>query len=172
MFIPAEVVGVRIEMPSNQPIVLLREIEGTRFLPIWVGAVEATSIAFAQQGLEATRPLTHDLIRDLLDRLETTLTAVHITSIVDGVFYAELHLRNETGVLPALSARPSDAIAIALRTKTNILIDNDLLDEIGIDIPEQVAQSASEGGTAGAGDQELEAFREFLDGINPEDFAG
>ena len=172
MFIPAEVVGVRIEMPSNQPIVLLREIEGTRFLPIWVGAVEATSIAFAQQGLEATRPLTHDLIRDLLDRLEATLTAVHITSIVDGVFYAELHLRNETGVLPALSARPSDAIAIALRTKTNILIDNDLLDEIGIDIPEQVAQSAAEGGATGAGDQELEAFREFLDGINPEDFAG
>ena len=74
--------------------------------------------------------------------------------------------------MPPLSARPSDAIAIALRTKTNILIDNDLLDEIGIDIPEQVAQSASEGGTTGAGDQELEAFREFLDGINPEDFAG
>jgi bifunctional DNase/RNase len=71
-----------------------------------------------------------------------------------------------------LSARPSDAIAIALRTKTNILIDNDLLDEIGIDIPEQVAQSASEGGAAGAGEQDLEAFREFLDGINPEDFAG
>jgi hypothetical protein len=74
--------------------------------------------------------------------------------------------------LPPLSARPSDAIAIALRTKTNILIDNDLLDEIGIDIPEQVAQSAAEGGRIGAGDQELEAFREFLDGINPEDFAG
>jgi hypothetical protein len=71
-----------------------------------------------------------------------------------------------------LSARPSDAIAIALRTKTNILIDNDLLDEIGIDIPEQVAQSASEVGAAGAGEQDLEAFREFLDGINPEDFAG
>lgn len=167
MLIPAEVVGVRIEMPSNQPIVLLREIEGTRFLPIWVGAVEATSIAFAQQGLEATRPLTHDLIRDLLDRVDVTLTAVHITSIVDGVFYAELHLRDSEKALAPLSARPSDAIAIALRTKTNILIDNDLLDEIGIDIPEQVAKGAS-----AAGDQELEAFREFLDQINPEDFAG
>jgi bifunctional DNase/RNase len=167
MLIPAEVVGVRIEMPSNQPIVLLREIEGTRFLPIWVGAVEATSIAFAQQGLEATRPLTHDLIRDLLDRVDVTLTAVHITSIIDGVFYAELHLRDSEKALPPLSARPSDAIAIALRTKTNIMIDNDLLDEIGIDIPEQVAEGASK-----AGDQELEAFREFLDQINPEDFIG
>ena len=117
MFIPVEVVGVRIEMPSNQPIVLLKEIEGSRFLPIWVGAVEATSIAFAQQGLAAPRPLTHDLIRDVLERVDISLTSVHITAIVDGVFYAELNLRNDQGALPALSARPSDAIAIALRTK-------------------------------------------------------
>jgi bifunctional DNase/RNase len=167
MFVPVEVVGVRIEMPSNQPIVLLKEIEGTRFLPIWVGAVEATAIAFAQQELQAQRPLTHDLIRDLLDRTNVTLTAVQITSIEDGIFYAELHLRTYEGPLEPLSARPSDAIAIALRTKTNILVDHDLLDEVGIDIPEQVATDASR-----SGDQELEAFREFLDGINPEDFAG
>jgi len=167
MLIPVEVVGVRIEMPSNQPIVLRKEIEGTRFLPIWVGAVEATAIAFAQQGLEASRPLTHDLIRDLLDRVDVTLTSVHIISINEGIFFAELNLRNKDGALEALSARPSDAIAIALRTKSNIMVSNDLLDEIGIDIPEQVASSAS-----GAGDQELEAFREFLEGINPEDFAG
>jgi bifunctional DNase/RNase len=167
MFIPVEVVGVRIEMPSNQPIVLLKEIEGSRFLPIWVGAVEATSIAFAQQGLEAPRPLTHDLIRDVLDRVDISLASVHITAIVDGVFFAELNLRNDQGAFPALSARPSDAIAIALRTKSNILVDNDLLDQVGIDIPEQVASEVS-----AAGDQELEAFREFLDQINPEDFAG
>jgi bifunctional DNase/RNase len=167
MLIPVEVVGVRIEMPSNQPIVLLKEIEGTRFLPIWVGAVEATSIAFAQQGLEAQRPLTHDLIRDLLDRVDITLTSVHITSIKDGVFYAEMLLRNNHEALEPLSARPSDAIAIALRTKTNIMVDGDLLDSVGINIPEQSLTDIS-----GAGDQELEAFREFLDQINPEDFAG
>lgn len=167
MMIPVEVVGVRIEMPSNQPIVLLKEIEGTRFLPIWVGAVEATAIAFAQQGLEASRPLTHDLIRDLLDHTDITLTSVHITALRDGVFYADLHLRNADGALEPLSARPSDAIAIALRTKSNILVTGDLLDEVGIDIPEQVASDAT-----AAGDKELEAFREFLDGINPEDFAG
>jgi len=167
MMIPVEVVGVRIEMPSNQPIVLLKEIEGTRFLPIWVGAVEATAIAFAQQGLEASRPLTHDLIRDLLDHTDITLTSVHITALRDGVFFANLHLRNADGALEPLSARPSDAIAIALRTKSNILVTGDLLDEVGIDIPEQVASDAT-----AAGDKELEAFREFLDGINPEDFAG
>ena len=167
MMIPVEVVGVRIEMPSNQPIVLLKEIEGTRFLPIWVGAVEATAIAFAQQGLEASRPLTHDLIRDLLDKTDITLTSVHITALRDGVFFADLHLRSADGALEPLSARPSDAIAIALRTKSNILVTGDLLDEVGIDIPEQVASDAT-----AAGDKELEAFREFLDGINPEDFAG
>jgi bifunctional DNase/RNase len=167
MMIPVEVVGVRIEMPSNQPIVLLKEIEGTRFLPIWVGAVEATAIAFAQQGLEASRPLTHDLIRDLLDHTDITLTSVHITALRDGIFFADLHLRNADGALEPLSARPSDAIAIALRTKSNILVTGDLLDEVGIDIPEQVASDAT-----AAGDKELEAFREFLDGINPEDFAG
>ena len=167
MFVQVEVVGVRIEMPSNQPIVLLKEIDGTRFLPIWVGAVEATAIAFAQQGLQAQRPLTHDLIENLLARVEATLTSVHITEIKEGVFYADLNLRNSEGALEPLSARPSDAIAIALRTKSTIMVDSDLLDEIGIDIPEQIANVVS-----AAGDQELEAFREFLDGINPEDFAG
>ena len=103
MMIPVEVIGVRIEMPSNQPIVLLKEIEGTRFLPIWVGAVEATAIAFAQQGLEASRPLTHDLIRDLLDHTDITLTSVHITALRDGVFFADLHLRNADGALEPLS---------------------------------------------------------------------
>jgi len=167
MLVQVEVVGVRIEMPSNQPIVLLKELGGSRFLPIWVGAVEATAIAFAQQGLEAQRPLTHDLIHDLLDRLDTTLTSVHITEIKDGVFYAELLMRNAAGAIEALSVRPSDAIAVALRTKSNIMVNSQMLDEIGIDIPEQSSDEVS-----ASGDQELEAFREFLDGINPEDFVG
>lgn len=167
MFLRVEVAGVRIEMPSNQPIVLLKEIDGSRFLPIWVGAVEATAIAFAQQGLTAQRPLTHDLINELLDRVDVTVTAVHITELRDGIFFAELLLRTIEGAIEPLSCRPSDAIAIALRSKSNILVSEDLLDQAGIDIPEQVAADA-----AAAGDQELEAFREFLDGINPEDFAG
>ena len=167
MMVQVEVVGVRIEMPSNQPIVLLKEIEGTRFLPIWVGAVEATAIAFAQQGLEAQRPLTHDLISNILEHVDITLTSVHITEIKDGIFYANLLLRNGQGALEPLSVRPSDAIAVALRSKSNILVDGNLLDQVGIDIPDQIASAVSE-----AGDQELEAFREFLDGINPEDFAG
>lgn len=162
MFTLVEVVGVRIEMPSNQPIVLLREMEGRTFLPIWVGSAEATAIAFAQQELKAQRPLTHDLIVELLEATSTALTAIHITEIRNGIFYAELLMRNESGPLAPLSVRPSDAIAIALRTKTNILVNQDLLDSAGIDIPEPSADES---------ETEVEAFRDFLDQINPEDFA-
>ena len=92
-----QVVGVRIEMPSNQPIVLLKEIDGVRFLPIWVGAVEATAIAFAQQGVTPPRPLTHDLMQDIVESLDATLTAVQVTAIEDGVFMASLLLRDPEG---------------------------------------------------------------------------
>jgi bifunctional DNase/RNase len=175
MLVNMEVVGVRIEMPSNQPIVLLKEIDGSRFLPIWVGAVEATAIAFAQQGLAAQRPLTHDLLANILEVADLTMTAVHITELKDGVFFAEIQIRDSQSALLKVSARPSDAIAIALRTKSNILAESDLLDQVGIDIPERLIEGDGEVGSeeSGAGsDSELERFREFLDQINPEDFAG
>ena len=167
-----EVVGVRIEMPSNQPIVLLKEMDGTRFLPIWVGAVEATAIAFAQQGLSSQRPLTHDLIANIFESTDLTMTSVHITEIKDGIFYAELSLRSSDGATLKISSRPSDAIAIALRTSSNILADSDLLDEVGIDIPEHLIGTQDGANESGGSDVELERFREFLDQINPEDFAG
>jgi bifunctional DNase/RNase len=156
-----EVIGVRVEMPSNQPIVLLKEIDGSRFLPIWVGAVEATAIAFAQQGVEPPRPLTHDLMNNLLETLDATLTAVHLTEIKDGIFYATMHLRNTNSEALTLSARPSDAIALAVRSHSNILATQELLDEIGIEIPQGEGENL-----------EVEKFREFLDQINPEDFLG
>jgi bifunctional DNase/RNase len=102
------------------------------------------------------------------------MTAVQVVQLKDGIFYAELQVRSESGTVLKISARPSDAIAIALRTKSNILADSDLLDEVGIDIPDRLLGDG-EGGLASAGegsDVELERFREFLDQINPEDFAG
>jgi bifunctional DNase/RNase len=156
-----EVIGVRVEMPSNQPIVLLKEIDGSRFLPIWVGAVEATAIAFAQQGVEPPRPLTHDLMNNLLELLDATVTAVHMTEIKDGIFYATMLLRDSSGGQLSISARPSDAIALAVRSHSNILATQELLDEIGIEIPQGEGEN-----------QEVEKFREFLDQINPEDFVG
>lgn len=154
-FQAVDVVGVRVEMPSNQPIVLLKEIGGTRYLPIWIGAVEATAIAFAQQNVLPPRPLTHDLLKDLLESLNVNLDSVHLTEIRDGIFYSTLNLQGGIQV----SARPSDAIAIALRTGSPILASEALLDDAGIEIPEQT-------------EDEVERFKEFLDQINPEDFAG
>jgi uncharacterized protein len=150
-----DVVGVRVEMPSNQPIVLLREVDGERYLPIWIGAVEATAIAFAQQGVVPQRPLTHDLLRDVLAALARPLQEVRITELRDGVFYALLVFDDGTEV----SARPSDAIALALRSGTPIYGEGAVLDEAGITIPEDDED-----------EDEVEKFREFLDQISPEDF--
>ncbi len=153
-FHAVDVVGVRVEMPSNQPIVLLKEMGGDRYLPIWVGAVEATAIAFAQQGVEPPRPLTHDLMKEMLDALGRKVDSVHLTELRDGVFYSLINI--DQGV--TISSRPSDAIALALRTGSPILASEELLAEAGIEIPDQ-------------SDEEVEKFREFLDQINPEDFA-
>ena len=118
-----EVVGVRVEMPSNSPIVLLKEQQGDRYLPIWIGAVEATAIAFAQQGMVSLRPLTHDLFKDVLEVLNVQLRTVNITSLRDGIFYADLVFSNGAEV----SARPSDSIALALRTGAAIFAADEIL---------------------------------------------
>ena len=154
-FHAVDVVGVRVEMPSNQPIVLLKEIAGSKYLPIWVGAVEATSIAFAQQGVQPPRPLTHDLIKEMLGVLSAEIASVHLTELKDGVFYSAINFIGGA----TLSARPSDAIAIALRTGAPILASEELLEAAGIEIPDQ-------------SEDEVEKFKEFLDQISPEDFAG
>lgn len=157
-----EVIGVRMEMPSNNPIVLLREVEGQRYLPIWVGAVEATAIAFAQQGVVPPRPLTHDLFASVLEAVGSPLTEVRITGLREGTFYASLHFVGGVEV----SARPSDAIALALRTGVPIWGADELLDEAGVDIPDADLPGDS---NLPAEDQ-VERFREFLDQISPEDF--
>lgn len=148
------VVGVRVELPANQPIVLLKETEGERYLPIWVGAVEAAAIAFEQQGVHPTRPMTHDLLRDVIGALGGALTAVNITELKDGLYLADMVFADSVTV----SARPSDAIAVALRVGSPIYVADSVLDEVGIMIPDE-------------DEDQVEKFREFLDQISPEDFA-
>jgi len=153
------VVGVRVELPTNQPIVLLKEATGERYLPIWIGAVEATAIALAQQGVVPARPLTHDLLKDVLDGLGAELTAVTITDLRDGIYFADLQFRNGVTV----SARPSDAIALAIRAGTTIFAEESVLAEAGVAIPDEADGDAEV-------DVEMERFREFLDQVSPEDF--
>ncbi|HWB38244.1 MAG TPA: bifunctional nuclease family protein [Rugosimonospora sp.] len=150
------VVGVRVELPSNQPIVLLKEVGGDRYLPIWIGAVEATAIAYEQQGVKSARPLTHDLMRDILTALRQPLKAVEIMEMKENIYYADLVI-GENGV--RVSARPSDSIALALRSGASIWCTDEVLTEAGIIIPDEQ-------------EDEVEKFREFLEGVTPEDFAG
>ena len=148
-----DVVGVRVEMPSNQPIVLLREVTGERYLPIWIGAVEATAIAFAQQGVTPPRPLTHDLMRDVLEATGQRLEEVRIVDMQDGIFFAQLVFDGGAEV----GARPSDSIALALRTGTRIVCAEAVLEEAGLAVPAEQ-------------EDEVERFREFLDHVSPDDF--
>jgi len=144
-------------MPSNNPIVLLRDRESGRYLPIWVGAVEATAIAYAQQGIVPPRPLTHDLLRDILEALGVTLAEVRITSLQEGVFYALLVFSNGVEV----SARPSDAIALALRVDAPIRGAEEVMEAAGIELPDDDEPPDED---------QVEKFREFLDQVSPEDF--
>ena len=148
-----EVVGVRVEMPSNAPIVLVRPITGGALLPIWIGPNEAAAIAMAQQGVAAPRPLTHDLFIATLLQLGTPLLSVRITRLEEGVFFAELVFAEQ-----AVDARPSDAIALALRAGVPILLSDEVLAEAGV-VPDPDDEV-----------DEVEQFREFLDTVTPQDF--
>jgi bifunctional DNase/RNase len=152
-------IGVRVEVPTNQPIVLLREEGGTRFLPIFIGSPEATAIVYALQGMETPRPMTHDLFKTVLDDMEVRLERVDITELHDGTFYAEIELQQD-GETKRISSRPSDAIALAVRYgEIPIYADEAVLDEAGV-----LFEADEE-------EQEVEQFREFLDSVTPEDFA-
>ena len=147
------VVGVRVELPANQPILLLRETSGDRYLPIWIGSVEATAIALEQQGVKPARPLTHDLLKDVIEALGRRVENVRIVEVRDNVYYAELVF--DGGL--AVSSRTSDAIALALRVGCPILGAEPVLEAGGIPVPEE-------------DEDEVEKFRVFLDQVSAEDF--
>jgi bifunctional DNase/RNase len=154
--IEMELTGVRVELPSNQPIVLLREREGERYLPIWIGAAEAAAIALSLQGVVTPRPMTHDLLKNILDDLSVEVQRIVVTELRDSTFFATIQLQRK-GENFEISSRPSDAIALAVRTSTPIFANEDVLSEASILIP-------------GDEEDEVEKFREFLDNVSPEDF--
>jgi len=154
-----ELAGVRVELPSNQPIVLLKELKGERYLPIWIGAAEAAAIALALQGVVTPRPMTHDLMKNILEEMAVEVSRIVITELREGTFYAQIDMRRN-GSAFEISSRPSDAIALAVRLEAPIFASEDVLSEAAILIP------------AGDEEEEVEKFREFLENVNPEDFEG
>jgi len=160
-----ELLGVRVELPANTPVVMLREQDAVvaRVLPILIGGPEASAIHSAMEGIVPTRPLTHDLLVNVVQALGASLEHIVITEVREHTFFAELHLRLANGEALVVSSRPSDAIALAVRTASPIFAAEALLDEVAIAAPDE----------ADEGDEEaiLDEFRDFLDDVNPEDFA-
>ena len=162
-----DLVGVRVELPSNTPIALLRERSGARrVLPIFIGGPEATAIAFALEEVVTPRPMTHDLMRDVLDDLGVSIESVVVTELRDRTFYAEIELHAADGV-HRISSRPSDAIALAIRVGTPIFASEEVLDEAGFEAEEEAEAEEAEGGEEA---EVVEQFREFIDSVNPDDF--
>ena len=154
--------GVRVELPANTPMMLLKETDGDgRLLPILIGNSEAASIHSAMQGLQPPRPLTHDLLSTVIEVLDHRIDRVIITELRDHVFMAELSLVDSDGVTTSLSCRPSDACALAIRTDAPIYATDEVLETAGQPEP------------SSADDQEeelIDEFQDFLETVNPDDF--
>ncbi len=166
--------AVRVDLQSNTPVLLLQESEGLgRTLPIFIGAPEATAIAFALQGMDTPRPMTHDLIRDLLEALDADVARVVVTELRSSTYYAEIVLLRDGDEVP-VSSRPSDAVAVAVRTGAPLFVADDLMDAEGImlAVEEEDEESEEEPAVAEGNPEEIVGeFRSFLDSIRPEDFS-
>jgi uncharacterized protein len=156
-----ELLGVRLELPANSPVVLLREQLGDRrVLPIYIGPEEAKAIALALEGVVTPRPMTHDLLRDTIGALGATVPRVLVTELRDRTFYAEIEL-HLNGKVHRVSSRPSDAIALAVRVDADIFASDEVLDDAAM-VPGGEPEEQD--------DSIVDEFREFIEQVNPEDF--
>lgn len=171
--IRVDVAGLVLDS-QEQPVVLLRPLEGAgprRILPIWIGLQEATAIMLALDGATTERPMSYDLMVRLLERLGASVRQVAVTRLEQGTFYAEITLDSPAGV-QVIDARPSDSIALAVRTGAPILVAQAVLDEAGLPEEASEAADASAASETPDADAQLDEFTRFLDTVNPDDFRG
>jgi bifunctional DNase/RNase len=152
--------GVSFDMVGKQPIVLLKTREGNKFLPIWIGHPEAAAILMRLQGANTPRPMTHDLMSDMLGELEINCTRVAVTELRENTFYAAITLQLN-GREVEVDSRPSDALALAVRTGAPIFAAEDVIAESGIEFEHPVEDT----------EEVVEKFKDFLDSVSPEDFS-
>ena len=150
--------SVRVHMLSSQHVVILKESERDRYLPIWIGSSEANAIAMRLQGLSAERPLTHDLFVNVLREMGASLSRVVVTHVTDGTFHARLYLETAGGDENEVDSRTSDAIAVAVRTGSPIYVDERVLDEAGVE-PDGTDDGEED-------DEKLAVFREFVNSLD------
>ncbi|MCU1374231.1 MAG: bifunctional nuclease family protein [Actinomycetia bacterium] len=158
-----ELLGVRLELPANAPVVLLREQGGERrVLPIYIGPEEARAIALALEGVSTPRPMTHDLLRDVLGAVEVTVVSIAVTDLRESTFFAEIELQAGDKTV-RVSSRPSDAVALAVRVDAPIFASESVLADAAMPAPEEGEEEEQE--------EIVDQFRQFIDEVNPEDFA-
>jgi hypothetical protein len=155
-----QIYGVSFDMVGKQPIVLLKTVDGNRFLPIWIGHPEAAAILMKLQGAQTPRPMTHDLLNDLLEQLEAKCERVSVTELRDNTFYASITI-SVNGSEIEVDSRPSDAIALAVRCQAPIFAADDVIEESSIEFEHEVEDQ----------EEVVERFKDFLDEVSPEDFA-
>ena len=155
-----QIYGVSFDMVGKQPIVLLKSVDGNRFLPIWIGHPEAAAILMKLQGAQTPRPMTHDLLNDMLEQLEAKCERVSVTELRDNTFYASITI-SVNGAEVEIDSRPSDAIALAVRCQAPIFAAEEVIEESSIEFEHEVEDQ----------EEVVEKFKDFLDDVTPEDFA-
>lgn len=159
MLVEMKVTGLTIDPFTSMPIIILKDLEEKNALPIWIGLIEASAIATELEKIQLSRPMTHDLLRDILAAVEVEVTQVAVTDLADNTFYARIYLRHH-GRTIEMDARPSDAIAIALRAKAPIFVEKEVVDKSRkIDLSHETAE-----------DSKKQKWTEILENLNPEDF--
>jgi len=154
-----QIYGVSFDMVGKQPIVLLKTVDDNRFLPIWIGHPEAAAILMKLQGADTPRPMTHDLMVDMLDQVETKCERVSINELRDNTFYASITISTAGSELE-IDSRPSDALALAVRVSAPIFVAEEVIDESSIEFEQGLEDN----------EQVVEKFKDFLDDVSPEDF--
>ena len=151
--------GVSFDMVGKQPIVLLRTLDGTKFLPIWIGHPEAAAILMKLQGTPTPRPMTHDLVTEMLGELNASVSKVSVTELRENTFYAQITLQ-VNGSEIEIDSRPSDAIALAVRADAKIFVADEVIDDSAIEFNQEPEDSG----------EVIDEFKKFLENVTPEDF--
>jgi len=156
-----QIYGVSFDMVGKQPIVLLKTVDGNQFLPIWIGHPEAAAILMKLQGAETPRPMTHDLLGELLEQLDAKCERVSVTELRDNTFFASITISSAAGEIE-IDSRPSDALALAVRLSAPIYAADQVIENSAIEFEHEVEDT----------EEVVEKFKDFLDDVTPEDFAG
>ena len=152
--------GVSFDLVGKQPIVLLKTTDGNKFLPIWIGHPEAAAILMKLQGATTPRPMTHDLVTDMLSQLDAQVVRITVTELRDSTFYAQITVQQDGSEIE-IDSRPSDAIALAIRAEAPIFVADRVIEESAIEFEGEEVNE----------DEIVDEFKKFLDRVSPDEFA-